>query len=69
MHSLPLFSLVMQPKINGARSDDAVYGWGGKNGYVYQKAYIECFMSPSHLKALMEVRFTAAIEAIAFPLP
>ena len=26
-----------QPAVNGARSDSPVYGWGPKNGYVYQK--------------------------------
>lgn len=26
-----------QPAVNGARSEDPVYGWGPKGGYVYQK--------------------------------
>ena len=26
-----------QPAVNGAQSDDPVYGWGPKGGYVYQK--------------------------------
>jgi methylenetetrahydrofolate reductase (NADPH) len=30
-----------QPRVNGARSDDPVHGWGGPGGYCYQKAYIE----------------------------
>lgn len=47
-----------QPRVNGARSDDPTYGWGGKGGYVYQKAYIECFCRPKALRALME----AALE-------
>lgn len=42
-----------QPRVNGARSDDPVFGWGGAGGYVYQKAYVECFCSPAHLAALM----------------
>ena len=28
-------------------------GWGGPGGYVYQKAYVECFASPKHLAALL----------------
>lgn len=26
-----------QPAVNGAKSEDPVYGWGPKGGYVYQK--------------------------------
>ena len=26
-----------QPNVNGAPSDDPVFGWGGPGGYVYQK--------------------------------
>ncbi|CAM9420135.1 unnamed protein product [Phaeothamnion confervicola] len=35
-----------QPAVNGARSDHPVFGWGGKGGRVYQKAYVEFFASP-----------------------
>jgi methylenetetrahydrofolate reductase (NADPH) len=42
-----------QPRVNAARSDDPTFGWGGPGGYVYQKAYVECFCSPAHLAALM----------------
>lgn len=32
-----------------------MFGWGGKGGLVYQKAYIECFTSPSNLRKLMDI--------------
>ncbi|KAL9082388.1 MAG: hypothetical protein Q9159_006460 [Coniocarpon cinnabarinum] len=35
-----------QPPVNGAKSSHKVYGWGPKNGYVYQKAYLEVLVSP-----------------------
>ncbi|EEP77604.1 methylenetetrahydrofolate reductase 1 [Uncinocarpus reesii 1704] len=35
-----------QPAINGASSSHPVYGWGPKNGYVYQKAYLELLIPP-----------------------
>lgn len=35
-----------QPAINGVHSSNPVYGWGPKNGYVYQKAYLELLISP-----------------------
>ncbi|KAJ9087263.1 methylenetetrahydrofolate reductase (NAD(P)H) met13 [Entomophthora muscae] len=41
-----------QPAVNGASSAHAVHGWGPKNGYVYQKAYLEFFCSPAQLDAL-----------------
>mmetsp|Transcript_18619 Transcript_18619/g.45775 ORF Transcript_18619/g.45775 Transcript_18619/m.45775 type:complete len:601 (+) Transcript_18619:143-1945(+) len=43
-----------QPRVNAAPSDDAVHGWGGPGGYVYQKAYVEFFCSGEHLKGLKE---------------
>jgi hypothetical protein len=42
-----------QPSVNGVSSEDPTFGWGGPGGYVYQKAYVECFCSPLHLAALM----------------
>ncbi|ORE20646.1 methylenetetrahydrofolate reduct [Rhizopus microsporus] len=43
-----------QPAVNGVRSSDPVYGWGPRNGYVYQKAYIEFFVSPDQLQVLID---------------
>ncbi|OAX80068.1 hypothetical protein ACJ72_05609 [Emergomyces africanus] len=36
-----------QPAIDGVSSSHPVYGWGPKNGYVYQKAYLELLISPT----------------------
>ena len=36
-----------QPAVNGAKSSHPVYGWGPKNGYVYQKAYLELLVHPA----------------------
>lgn len=56
-----------QPRVNGAASTDPVYGWGDAGGYVYQKAYVECFTSPENLRALMEVRGVALWVFIVGP--
>jgi methylenetetrahydrofolate reductase (NADPH) len=32
-----------QPSLNCIKSSDKVYGWGPKNGYVFQKQYLEFF--------------------------
>jgi len=42
-----------QPRANGCSSEHPIYGWGGKGGVVYQKAYVEFFASPETLNALM----------------
>lgn len=38
MNELGFLTINSQPAVNGARSDDKVFGWGPSNGYVYQKA-------------------------------
>ena len=42
-----------QPAVNGARSDDPVHGWGPRGGRVYQKAYVEAFVAPDRVGALL----------------
>ncbi|KIM58964.1 hypothetical protein SCLCIDRAFT_1044288 [Scleroderma citrinum Foug A] len=42
-----------QPAVNGARSDDPVFGWGPSNGFVYQKAYLEFFVNGELLEFLL----------------
>lgn len=39
------FSLASQPATDGSKSDDKIFGWGPKGGYVYQKAFVELFVS------------------------
>lgn len=48
-----LLTINSQPAINGAKSSDAVYGWGPKNGYVYQKAYLELLIHPTLINELV----------------
>jgi methylenetetrahydrofolate reductase (NADPH) len=43
-----------QPAVDGALSSDKVFGWGPKNGFVYQKAYLEFFVSPETLDLLLK---------------
>ena len=43
-----------QPRVNAARSDHPVHGWGGPGGYVFQKSYLEFFASPAKLTVLMD---------------
>ncbi|KAI8919596.1 methylenetetrahydrofolate reductase-domain-containing protein [Entophlyctis helioformis] len=43
-----------QPAVDGALSSDPAYGWGPKNGFVYQKSYLEFFISPAKLDILIQ---------------
>ena len=48
-----LLTINSQPPVNGAKSSDPVYGWGPRNGYVYQKAYLEVLISPEIISELI----------------
>jgi methylenetetrahydrofolate reductase (NADPH) len=53
LNELGFLTINSQPAVDGARSDDPVFGWGPANGFVYQKAYLEFFVSPGLLAALL----------------
>lgn len=48
-----LLTINSQPAVDGAKSSHPVYGWGPKNGYVYQKAYLELLVSPDLIDELV----------------
>ncbi|CAD7703090.1 unnamed protein product [Ostreobium quekettii] len=45
-------TITSQPRVNGTPSTDSTFGWGRPGGYVYQKAYIEFFVSPEGFSKL-----------------
>lgn len=55
------FSLASQPAVNGCKSTDRIFGWGPKNGIVYQKAFVEIFVPKeqweSELKSSLKPHF------------
>ncbi|KAI0364728.1 methylenetetrahydrofolate reduct [Pilatotrama ljubarskyi] len=53
LNELGFLTINSQPAVDGARSDDRIHGWGPANGYVYQKAYLEFFVSPELLDLLI----------------
>lgn len=53
-----------QPRVNGAPSTDPIFGWGGRDGYVFQKAYVEFFCSPTLINALLKA--FASYPALTF---
>lgn len=46
LNSRGLITINSQPAVGGVKSDHPIYGWGPANGFVYQKAYLELFVSP-----------------------
>ncbi|KAI8365941.1 methylenetetrahydrofolate reductase-domain-containing protein [Radiomyces spectabilis] len=54
VNSLGYLTINSQPAVNGVRSSDKVHGWGPKNGFVFQKAYLEFFVSPEALDKLTQ---------------
>ncbi len=54
LNSNLLLTINSQPCVNGAKSSDPVFGWGPKNGFIYQKAYYEFFIPKRLLSLLVE---------------
>ena len=46
------WTVASQPAVNGLRSTDPVFGWGPKNGYVFQKPFVEFFIPSSQFAQL-----------------
>ena len=46
MNELGFLTINSQPAVNGAPSDDKVFGWGPSNGYVYQKVQLVSIILP-----------------------
>ena len=51
-NKLGYYTINSQPKINGMKSESP-QGWGGKGGYLYQKAYLEFFCSKINLDKIL----------------
>lgn len=46
------WTVASQPAVNGAKSIDEVFGWGPRNGFVFQKAFVEFFCPPGDWEVL-----------------
>ncbi|KAJ1939997.1 methylenetetrahydrofolate reductase 1, partial [Linderina macrospora] len=44
INSLGYWTLASQPALDGVASDHELHGWGPRGGYIYQKAFVECFV-------------------------
>lgn len=46
------WTVASQPAVNGVRSTDPVFGWGPRNGFVFQKPFVEFFLPSAEWKRL-----------------
>ncbi|RYG52204.1 hypothetical protein EON67_01760, partial [archaeon] len=54
MNQCGFLTINSQPRVNGAPSSDPRFGWGGVDGVVYQKAYVEFFVAPHQFRLLLQ---------------
>ncbi|KAI0525687.1 methylenetetrahydrofolate reductase 2 [Xylaria bambusicola] len=57
-----LWTVASQPAVNGVRSEDPTFGWGPRYGFVFQKAFVEFFVSAAAWKRLREKLMTPEIS-------
>ncbi|KAI9477182.1 methylenetetrahydrofolate reductase (NAD(P)H) met13 [Coemansia sp. RSA 989] len=65
LNELGYWTLASQPALDGVSSSDETHGWGPRGGYVYQKAFVECFVPGTLFPAFLS-RLQSASERITF---
>ena len=55
-----------QPKANCVASDDPVFGWGSAGGFVFQKAYVEVWVSPEQWSGLQRLCALPEFASLSF---
>ncbi|POS84555.1 hypothetical protein EPUL_002904 [Erysiphe pulchra] len=61
LNSRGWWTIASQPAINGIRSSDNVFGWGPRNGFVFQKAFVEFFIHSKDWEPLKTKLETSSI--------
>lgn len=54
LNSKGWWTVASQPAVNSTRSNDKTFGWGPANGFVFQKAFLEFFISSVDWQMLKE---------------
>ncbi|KAI7822104.1 methylenetetrahydrofolate reductase-domain-containing protein [Kickxella alabastrina] len=65
INALGYWTLASQPAIDGVASSDSLCGWGPRGGYVYQKAFVECFV-PGELFPEFVSRLQSAAPRVTY---
>lgn len=53
-----MWTIASQPACNAVKSEDKIFGWGPKKGRVFQKPFVEFFVSPEVFKKLQTTMFS-----------
>ena len=53
------WSIASQPAVDGLRSSDPTFGWGPKNGFVFQKAFVEFWIPSKDWHEVLKPRLTS----------
>lgn len=54
LNSKGWWSVASQPAVNGVKSTDPIFGWGPRNGFVFQKPFVEIFLPSADWKKLQQ---------------
>ncbi|GAW16962.1 hypothetical protein ANO14919_064100 [Xylariales sp. No.14919] len=54
MNQRGLWTVASQPAVNGFSSEDPTFGWGPRHGFIFQKAFVEFFISAAEWRTLRE---------------
>ena len=57
------WSIASQPAVDGVSSDDTVFGWGPKGGFVFQKAFVEFFIPGKDWKTILRPHLVSTAVA------
>ena len=60
------WTIASQPAVDAAPSDDPVFGWGPKGGYVFQKAFVEYFCAFDSLERLMDRTKQCGYDSVSY---
>ncbi|KAJ2705251.1 methylenetetrahydrofolate reductase 1 [Coemansia sp. IMI 203386] len=65
INKLGYWTLASQPALDAVPSSDVTYGWGPRGGYIYQKAFVECFVPAQMFPAFLS-RLQSASPRITY---
>ncbi|MCJ1385408.1 hypothetical protein MMC17_008531 [Xylographa soralifera] len=57
------WSIASQPAVDGVSSDDPIFGWGPKGGFVFQKAFVEFFIPEKDWKTIVRPYLNSTVVA------
>ncbi|MCJ1475755.1 hypothetical protein MMC13_004419 [Lambiella insularis] len=53
------WTIASQPAVDGVSSDNAIFGWGPRGGFVFQKAFVEMFIPEHDWKTVLRPYLTS----------